>query len=328
MEQKKILPRHRGGAINLKGGTGPIIKMVGVTDFIEFYKVDKTFRGQTPENLDPEETVPDIPWVVSEIPDVGCGNPIVARVFIQTAEAIKDKTFKHTVNSKRLLESIHSCKEELIICETAFKKLLPEYEAILDKIRKRELEMDGKAINPFPQINSLDTNATLFLTSAKKSLQRIIDVFCEFYAAKITNPRFDKAKEFLRKHRPDLKNYLAFLDDTEKTVCNILDLRNYQEHPTKEKKTIISNFRLTPKGIRPPHWYVIGNPEAPIIETMREIIDFLIIFAEANFFFCITDNLGGWIPYCLIEIPEEKRNKDCPIRYQLEIDLSKLSLPK
>jgi hypothetical protein len=47
-------------------------------------------------------------------------------------------------------------------------------------------------------------------------------------------------------------------------------------------------------------------------------------FAETNFFYCLLDNLGGWIPWRLVEIPPENRNKGCPIRYSLEIDMSQL----
>jgi hypothetical protein len=318
-EKRKMLPRHAGGQFQLKSGTGPIITLISVGDFLEVYKVDRTFRMQMPETLDPEETVPDMPSVITEIPDVGSGNPIVARVFIQTAEALKDKKFKTKVDAKRVTVLMHTCKEEILVCEGALKKLLPEYEAIIQKIEKRELQKDGRALNPFPMIPSLDSNASLFLTSAKRALQRIMDVFSEFYGAEITNPRFEKAIEFLIKQRSDYKDYIGFLNENEPSVRKIVDLRNYQEHPTKNKKTTISNFRLTPKGIRPPSWHVTDVPESPVIEEMKAVINFLIDFAETNLLFCLMDNLDGWVPYQVIEIPEEQRNKDCPVRYKLEI---------
>jgi hypothetical protein len=318
-EKKKMLPRHAAGQFHLKSGTGAIITLIPVGDFLELYKVDRTFRMEMPETLDPEETVPDMPSVISEIPDVGSGNPIVARVFIQAAEALKDKKFKTKIDAKRVTVLMHSCKEDILVCETTLKKLLPEYEAIVQKIEKRELQKDGRALNPFPMIPSLESNASLFLTSAKRALQRIIDVFCEFYGTEITNPRFDKAIEFLSRQRSDFKDYIGFLKENETSVCKILDLRNYQEHPTKSKKTTISNFRLTPKGIRPPSWNVTGVPETGLIQEMKAIINFLIEFAETNFLYCLLDNLDGWVPYQVTEIPEEGRSKDCPVRYKVEI---------
>lgn len=90
---------------------------------------------------------------------------------------------------------------------------------------------------------------------------------------------------------------------------------------------MIANFRVTPKDIQRPSWSITGTPQYPIIENMQVIIDFLVFFAETNFFLCLLDNLGGWIPYRLVEIPKEAQSKDCPVRYTLEIDLSKIPGP-
>jgi len=322
--KNKNLPRHQAGSTELKGGTGGITGMYGLDNYLEIYKVDHTFRTQTPESLDPDETVPDMPWVVSEVPGVGSGNPIVARVFIQSAEAIKQKTFKRKTDEKKLLMLMHSCKEDLLICEKAYNELLFEFEHIVKKITHEGIERDGKALNPFPQIHNLSSQVTIFLTALKRSFQSIARVFSEFHETNITNPRFDKIISYLKQQKPEYKPYIDFLTCTQENVTNLLDLRNYQEHPTDEKKTMIYNFRLTPKGIHPPCWQVTGRPESPIIEDMKAIIDFMIKFAETNFFYCLLDNLSGWIPWRLVEIPPENRDKNCPIRYGLEIDMSQL----
>jgi len=295
--------------------------MYGLDNYLETYKVDHTYRIQTPESLDPDKTVPDMPWVVSEVPGIGSGNPIVARIFIQSAKAVRQKTFKRKTDEKKLLMLMHSCKEDLLICEKAYNALLPQYEQILKRTEHEGIERDGKALNPFPQIYDLNSHVTAFLTALKRSFQTIARVFSEFYEKNITNPRFDKIISYLKQQKPEYKSYIEFLVYTQENVTNLLDLRNYQEHPTNEKKTAIYNFRLMPKGIHPPSWHVTGRPESPIIEDMKEIIDFMIQFAETNFFYCLLDNIGGWIPWRLVEIPPENRNKECPIRYSLEIDM-------
>lgn len=323
-KKKKNLPRHQAGQVDLKGGTGGITGTYGLDKYLEIYKIDHTFRIQTPESLDPDETVPDMPWVVSEAPGIGSGNPIVARVFIQSAEALKQKTFKRKTNEKKLLMLMHSCKENLLICEKAYNALLSEYEQILKRIKHEGIERDGKALNPFPQINDLNLHVIVFLAALKKTLQTIAHVFSEFYEKNITNPRFDKIITCLKQQEPQNTPYIEFLEYNQETITNLLDLRNYQEHPSDKKKTTILNFRLSPKGILSPSWNVTGKPESPIIEEMKAIIDFMIHFAETNFFFCLLGNLGGWIPWNLVEIPPENRNKECPIRYSLEIDMSQL----
>jgi len=304
--------------------------MYGLKDYMEVYKADHTFRIKTPEILDPEETVPNIPWIVSEFPGLGSANIIVARVFIQSAEALSQKSFKEPIDEKRILELMHACKEDLLVCESVLGKLTIEENSILEKIKRQELSLDGNAINPFPQIPDLEASVTTFLTAAKRACQRIAMVFGEFYKVEITNPRFDKMLAHLKQHRPDYCEYIQVLEDNLITVNIILDLRNFHEHPTKDKKTEISDFRLTTKGIRQPSWHVTGNPESPIISDMGMIVNFLIHLAESSFLHCLWDKIGmgNWIPWHLVELPEGKRDKDCPIRYKLEIDISQLPILK
>lgn len=60
MKFDKNAPRYGAGHGELKGGTGGIIKMCPAVDYLEVYKVDKTFRIYTPESLDPKETDPNM----------------------------------------------------------------------------------------------------------------------------------------------------------------------------------------------------------------------------------------------------------------------------
>jgi hypothetical protein len=56
---KKILPRHAAGSFELLGGTGGITGMCSCGEFLEMYKVDKTYRVQSPEGIDPKQTNPN-----------------------------------------------------------------------------------------------------------------------------------------------------------------------------------------------------------------------------------------------------------------------------
>jgi hypothetical protein len=317
---KKLLPRHHGGTLNLKGGTGPILHMIGMKDYLEVFKPDWTFRLQGPENIDPEETLDDVPWVVQEIPNVGSSNPIIARVFIQTDSALKNKRLKGKIDASRVLAAMHACKEELLTCDSIYKKLKPEHDAIIEKIDCGELERDGKVLNPFPRLASLEDCASQFLICVKKAIQRVADVFCEFYpSAVVKNGRFNHAIKFLETNRPDYTDYLTFLQQEHQNIVTLLDMRNFQEHPGDGgKTTTIFNFRLTPKGIRPPSWFVTGKPETGVLTDMPLMIEFLVQFAELNLLFCLMDNLADSIPYRIDEIPAEKRDQNCPIRFSVE----------
>jgi hypothetical protein len=80
---KKPLPRHAAGSFELKEGTGPITTMCPCGQFMEIYKIDKTFRVQSPKSIDPEGINPNALWVTTPVSDVGSKNPIVSRILLQ-----------------------------------------------------------------------------------------------------------------------------------------------------------------------------------------------------------------------------------------------------
>lgn len=110
MERKfpKNSPRYQAGGFELKDGTGPITGMQSYGNFLEIYKKDKTFRVQTPESLDPEETNENVPWVATPVADVGSANPIVSRVFIQACDILSAAILKSDVNKDDLIVELHS----------------------------------------------------------------------------------------------------------------------------------------------------------------------------------------------------------------------------
>ena len=70
-----MLSRHAAGSFELKEGTGAITAMQPCGEFLEIYKIDKTFRVKSPESIDPEETNPNALWMTAPFDDVGSGNP-------------------------------------------------------------------------------------------------------------------------------------------------------------------------------------------------------------------------------------------------------------
>ena len=112
MERKfpKNSPRYQAGGFQLKEGTGPITGMQSCGKFLEIYKKDKTFRVQTPESLDPEQTNENVPWVATPVADVGSANPIVSRVFMQASDILSAAIFQTEVDTDSLRSELHSVK--------------------------------------------------------------------------------------------------------------------------------------------------------------------------------------------------------------------------
>ncbi|WP_454785373.1 hypothetical protein [Legionella sp. WA2024007413] len=113
-------------------------------------------------------------------------------------------------------------------------------------------------------------------------------------------------------------------------IRRIIELRNFQEHPKKHKKTIIENFRLTPnnKTIVVPQWNITGEEPYPITEEMEAIVNSLLEVAEIMFINVVIHNIKKEIPFVIERIPDADINLDAPIKFRLSIDINKISLPK
>ena len=167
-----MLPRHAAGSFELKEGTGPITAMQSCGEFLEIYKVDKTFRVKSPESIDPEGTNPNALWMTAPVDNVGSENPIVARVLLQSSDILNAGVFEKGLNKKETIILLHGCKEALIACEKISLRITKSVESICDSIQKRGIEKDnhGRGLNPFPQVNELETDCGTFLMRWGRSL--------------------------------------------------------------------------------------------------------------------------------------------------------------
>jgi hypothetical protein len=321
METSKKYPRDSAGYVDLEGGTGPITQMCPAGDFLEVYKIDKTFRIHTPEKLDPERKDPIMSFVVTSIDGIGSKHPIVARVFIQSSEALKNSPLRKEINKDQIVILSHNCKELLISCEKAYLEFLQKYEECIKQFEEGKVRKARNVVPSFPSIDNLDHITAVFLSNAKKIIEGGAKIINEFFQTSFNGPRFDVIIKWAEKNHGDKEEFVKFLESVNENLKYVTDLRNHQEHPQKNKKTHINNFRLLPhQQIGTPSWHLTGSKEVDIRSDMQNIIPFLMQFFEVLLFNCIMINLNTAFPYKVTEIPEDKRDENCPIRYKLEID--------
>jgi hypothetical protein len=318
-------PRFAAASFELKEGTGEITHMYPSDGFLEIYKIDATFRVQSPESLDPEVTNPNMLWVAQLVSDIGSGNKIVARVFIQSIELLKLVLLPSHIDKATVISILHECKNLLLTCASVASDIETEVYEISKRIEQQDLPRDnlGRGLNPFPQVQELTDQSSRFLVNAKRYAQLITEIFNSFFQTEFHGPHFHKIRDWAKDNLVSDSPVYQLVKDNEPIFKYFIELRNCQEHSKKDKKTIVENFRLLPDlSIRPPVWHVTGSPHALIVEEMRCIVDFLLEFTELFLIQCILEKISDGIPYCVVVIPKEQRNKNCPIKYRLQIDPS------
>lgn len=322
---RKRLPRDMANSFDLPESTGAVMRMVSGHNFLEVYTVSGTYRMQTPDNLDPDRKIPNMPWALKKVADVGASNLIVARVYLQAHDIMRqlvDPVPLRCGDPKRLFRYIHTCKEELLACEAAHQAIEHEHVRVVEEIKSGKVQQKGNVIE-CPQIPELERLATNFIAAAKRAAQATGEVFNEFFrpVKPVKNGNFLYAIKHLEAHTHPNQDYLKWLLKASPVVKTIVDLRNAQEHPTEERRTLIENIHVTPDGFVGPTWRLTPGAPRSILPEMNRTLRFLVQFAELSFLFGFMENVNLPMPVRTVEIPAEMRDPNCPIKYAVEFAL-------
>jgi hypothetical protein len=327
--KKKPLPRDSAGSFTLPpGGTGPIIETCSLPDRLEMYTIDATFMIQTPDTVDPLRTNPNALWVNAKIDDVGSASPAVSRTFIMASQVLKAADFEPPLDSSSVLVQMHRIKGSLVLCERVAAQYTLALQAELDAVEATGYRLDsgGRALERFPVLNDLEHQATTFLINAKRAVQEVCALICLFWTLDKQHSKFHLLAKDVERRLGSDNQFVKFLNGCADGVTRVVELRNFQEHGTSEKRLHVENFRLMPSNqIRAPVWFIDGENPRDIASDMTSISSFLISLAEGVFVGCVDQRLSRRFPLCfeLIETPDPK----VPVRFRLTIDSSKLVLP-
>lgn len=320
------LPRDSAGSLDLHGGTGGITAMCSCGDFLEVYKEDMTFRVKSPESIDPGRTNPNAPFVAAVSDSVGSASPAVARVLLQGRDILESAIFKEKIDKPGIVQVLHACKEALVVCEKVAARVASQVDTIIEDIKASGVKRDsrGRALNPFPQVSDLESEATAFLIHTKRSIQAICRLPSMFLHVPQKDNNFDTLGKTLAAAIGADARVTGFVLAYAPGVRYLIELRNYQEHPDA-KRTVVDNFAVMPDGtISVPMWYVSGETPRPIRDEMPAAAEFLVQMAEAMLIHLVMHTVDGRFPFIIQEFDAAQVNPKMPIKYRLSIDLSKL----
>lgn len=321
---KVSMPARDGaGKFEFKEGTGPITRAVSYGTFMEIYKVDTTAQLRSPENVDPERTNPNAPWVCTVDMKAGSGNEIVSRLCIQSSELLKAVSLPAGVDKEVLLRHMHKIKEELLQCQQISQRVSSQVREIIAKVERNELQRDnyGRGFNPFPQVKDLQHDANNFLIIANKVIRAICGI-PRLYVQVKESSNFHHLARALATVVDVGSSLLMFVTQQVDNIRRIVDLRNYSEHARDDKKTEITNFKVQADGrICVPVWGMAKGEEVNIHEEMEAIILFLQRIAEGMFILSLQQFRPKDFPMMMVAV--EKPDPQCPLFYQLIPDMSK-----
>jgi hypothetical protein len=120
---------------------------------------------------------------------------------------------------------------------------------------------------------------------------------------------------FVRKHADGIKH--------------IVELRTYDEHPKKNKRTVIENFHLlSGSGIQVPVWHLSDEAPRPVKEEMIAANLFLLEMVETMLILLVMHCVTRKFPYVILTGADDQIDEEIPIKYRLSLDVSRLRIAK
>lgn len=300
--------------------------MCSCGEFLEVYKEDTTFRIKTPESIDPDRTNPNAPFVAAVSDSVGSSSRAVARVLLQGRDILETAILQQKVDKPSIVQVLHACKESLVVCEKVAERVASQVDRITKEIQTAGIKRDGRggALNPFPQVPDLESEATSFLIHAKRAIQQICRMAPIVLPVPAKDTNFDALGKTLVATIGEQAPVTEFVQANASGVRYLIDLRNYQEHP-HAKRTVIDNFAVVPNGsISEPMWHVSDETPRPIGKEMVVAAEFLVEMAEEMLIHLVMHTVDSRFPFIIEEFDAAHVNPKMPIKYRLSIDASRL----
>jgi len=265
-----------------------------------------------------------------KISDYGTANPIVARLSIQTSDLCNFFITDQKRKDKILKTMGFDIQFKLLETFKIYDEMLLEIQKIDKEATEKGFNVQASGrVALLPGIVRLESRCDAFLYNAKNVLREILKLINVLWGTDFKGTRFDEAAKWFSCNEEIDKKFSEMLkSDHDLWIKRLIDMRNAAEHPEGEMGPILyKNITLVQINGQykycPPAWKFNTTEFMSIIDDMETTIDNLLRFSE--------DILTGYLsmlphkfPLVFIEIPENERNPDMPVRIRMGMDSSKL----
>jgi hypothetical protein len=198
-------------------------------------------------------------------------------------------------------------------------------------VKKKGIETQSqRSAITIPFVMNLETNAETYLYNAKLVLRDISGLFSPFWGEQFNHSKYNKILKWSEKSFGDKHKLTQMLRSNQDWIRRIVTMRNAVEHPGTPDTLNIKNFHIQKHGnslvLTEPTWWLNKEQPAFIIKEMEINIRKMLEFQE-DLLVIFLQTLDIKLPFSFsfIEIPEAKRDPNCPMRLQILLHINQKS---
>jgi hypothetical protein len=261
---------------------------------------------------------------LQKISNYGSSCPAVARTVLQASKLFSsfslDEAIKEAISGKEF-----ELQRQLLRCVQIRDEVLIEVSTAEEEIRVNGLRVQARGrVVELPAVIDLQTKAESFLQSAKMAIRDTALILQPFYNKNFDH-KFHAIATWAETALGGNDDLTLCVKHWEPWVKKIVTMRNKVDHPTEGPggRLLTCNFRVAEDDITtvlPPAWCLSGDQPRPILADMEVIIEGIIRLGEDILVTCLMKSTDR-LPLRIYEIPEKERDKDCPMRLGVTIDL-------
>jgi len=268
---------------------------------------------------------------VQQISDFGTTNPIVARLSIQTQELLKYFDITDEQRQQIFAVMFSRIQPNLLACWKTATELGQAVKSHQKTVDDKGIEIVGRGAFRIPSIADLQPRAEAFLYQAKTVLRDLTKVFAILFGKQFDGAHFHLVVRWAKGQFGATDELTTMLQSDLEWTKRIVDMRNAVEHPGGYAGHLhIEKFTTETTDativITEPQWYLNAEAKCSITYEMSIFVDNLLTLCEQTLLPCLQ-KFKKDLPILIGEVSEANRDPDCPIRYKMMIDTSKVKWP-
>ena len=275
-----------------------------------------------------------VTFVLKKTSRHGLGNPIVARLSVQPGDLIQFFKVPQEQRDPVLGILIKDVQPRLLECMKIAESVEAEVQDVLSSVSRHgiDTQSDGRVVQ-LPQVMRLRERCESYLYNAKSALRDLAGILMPLFGHDFRErPTYAKLLKWSETNLGPSSPLSRLLAGDRQWIRQLVEMRNAVEHPKDAYVLHIHNFEIStpsngePLKIVPPTWHLNDDPQADIVADMGTFRWNLLHFSEDFFVACLQE-FGMHGPTMIVEIPEEGRNDECPIRLRVVLDPRKVKTP-